>query len=135
MGQNLKSSSSRRRCCPAAADLRDATHLSCSPNLNTTLDRSFRGNGNLWRLARQFPSGLKGREGRNHQPAIKGIFPRLNNVSAVRASADNVGRLDILDHSIAFAPREALAGCVTDCRRDGFLTAMDVSCWSFLDLI
>jgi enoyl-[acyl-carrier protein] reductase I len=43
-------------------------------------------------------------------------------------------RLDILVHSIAFAPREALAGRVTDCPRDGFLTAMDVSCWSFLDL-
>ena len=44
------------------------------------------------------------------------------------------GRLDILVHSIAFAPREALEGRVTDCPRDGFLTAMDVSCWSFLDL-
>ena len=39
-----------------------------------------------------------------------------------------------LVHSIAFAPREALAGRVTDCPRDGFLTAMEVSCWSFLDL-
>lgn len=44
------------------------------------------------------------------------------------------GRLDILVHSIAFAPREALQGRVTDCPRDGFLTAMEVSCWSFLDL-
>jgi enoyl-[acyl-carrier protein] reductase I len=44
------------------------------------------------------------------------------------------GRLDILVHSIAFAPRDALAGRVTDCPRDGFLTAMDVSCWSLLDL-
>lgn len=44
------------------------------------------------------------------------------------------GRLDILVHSIAFAPREALAGRVVDCPRDGFLTAMDVSCWSLLDL-
>jgi enoyl-[acyl-carrier protein] reductase I len=44
------------------------------------------------------------------------------------------GRLDILVHSIAFAPREALAGRVTDCPREGFLTAMDVSCWSLLDL-
>ena len=44
------------------------------------------------------------------------------------------GRLDILVHSIAFAPRDALAGRVIDCPRDGFLTAMDVSCWSFLDL-
>ena len=44
------------------------------------------------------------------------------------------GRLDVLVHSIAFAPKEALQGRVTDCPRDGFLTAMDVSCWSFLDL-
>jgi len=44
------------------------------------------------------------------------------------------GRLDILVHSIAFAPREALQGRVVDCPREGFLTAMDVSCWSFLDL-
>ena len=44
------------------------------------------------------------------------------------------GRLDILVHSVAFAPKDALQGRVTDCPRDGFLTAMDVSCWSFLDL-
>jgi len=31
-------------------------------------------------------------------------------------------------------PRQALEGRVTDCPRDGFLTAMDVSCWSLLDL-
>jgi enoyl-[acyl-carrier protein] reductase I len=45
------------------------------------------------------------------------------------------GRLDILVHSIAFAPREALAGRVVDCPRDGFLTAMEISCWSLLDLV
>jgi len=50
------------------------------------------------------------------------------------AIASNWGRLDILVHSIAFAPRQALEGRVTDCPRDGFLTAMDVSCWSLLDL-
>jgi enoyl-[acyl-carrier protein] reductase I len=50
------------------------------------------------------------------------------------AIAAKWGRLDILVHSIAFAPREALAGRVTDCPRDGFATAMDVSCWSLLDL-
>ncbi len=44
------------------------------------------------------------------------------------------GQLDILVHSIAFAPRPALEGRVVDCPRDGFLTAMEVSCWSFLDL-
>jgi enoyl-[acyl-carrier protein] reductase I len=50
------------------------------------------------------------------------------------AIATKWGRLDILVHSIAFAPREALVGRVTDCPRDGFLTAIEVSCWSFLDL-
>lgn len=44
------------------------------------------------------------------------------------------GKIDILVHSIAFAPKEALQGRVVDCPRDGFLAAMDVSCWSFLDL-
>jgi enoyl-[acyl-carrier protein] reductase I len=44
------------------------------------------------------------------------------------------GQLDILVHSIAFAPREALQGRVTDCPKDGFLTAMEVSCWSLIDL-
>src|SRR5580692_5090557 len=42
------------------------------------------------------------------------------------------GQLDFLVHSIAFSPREALHGRVTDVGRDGFLKTMDVSCWSFL---
>ena len=49
------------------------------------------------------------------------------------AIANRWGRLDILVHSVAFAPKDALQGRVTDCPRDGFLAAMDVSCWSFLD--
>lgn len=44
------------------------------------------------------------------------------------------GGLDVLVHSIAFAPREALQGRVVDCARDDFLVAVDVSCWSFLDM-
>jgi enoyl-[acyl-carrier protein] reductase I len=48
--------------------------------------------------------------------------------------AERWGALDILVHSVAFAPRDALQGRVVDCPRDGFLAAMDVSCWSFLDL-
>ena len=42
------------------------------------------------------------------------------------------GRLDILLHSIAFAPKEDLQGRVVDCSKSGFLLAMDVSCWSFI---
>jgi enoyl-[acyl-carrier protein] reductase I len=51
------------------------------------------------------------------------------------AVAQRWGRLDILVHSVAFAPKDALQGRVTDCPRDGFLAAMDVSCWSFLDAV
>ena len=46
--------------------------------------------------------------------------------------ARNWGSLDFLVHSIAFSPRDTLAGRVTDAPRDGFLTTMDISCWSFI---
>jgi enoyl-[acyl-carrier protein] reductase I len=42
------------------------------------------------------------------------------------------GELDFLVHSIAFSPKEALQGRVVDVERDGFLTTMEVSCWSFI---
>lgn len=42
------------------------------------------------------------------------------------------GHLDFLLHSIAFAPKDDLHGRVVDCSREGFLVAMDVSCWSFI---
>src|ERR1700745_961203 len=42
------------------------------------------------------------------------------------------GRLDFAVHSIAFSPKEALQGRVVDVPRDGFLTTMDVSCWTFM---
>jgi enoyl-[acyl-carrier protein] reductase I len=42
------------------------------------------------------------------------------------------GRLDFVVHSIAFSPREALQGRVVDVEREGFLTTMDVSCWTFI---
>jgi enoyl-[acyl-carrier protein] reductase I len=42
------------------------------------------------------------------------------------------GRLDFLVHSIAFSPKDALGGRVVDVPRAGFLTTMDISCWSFI---
>ncbi len=42
------------------------------------------------------------------------------------------GRLDILVHSIAFAPREDLHGGLLDCSAEGFAKAMDISCHSFI---
>ncbi len=42
------------------------------------------------------------------------------------------GELDFLVHSIAFSPRDTLAGRVTDAPLEGFLKTMEVSCWSFI---
>ena len=42
------------------------------------------------------------------------------------------GRLDILVHSIAFAPKEQLQGGLLNCSAEGFAKAMDVSCHSFV---
>lgn len=41
-------------------------------------------------------------------------------------------RLDFVLHSIAFAPKEDLHGRVTDCSKEGFAQAMDVSVHSFI---
>ncbi len=45
------------------------------------------------------------------------------------------GRLDFILHSIAYCPKEDLHAPVVDASRDGFLTAMDISCHSFLRMI
>jgi enoyl-[acyl-carrier protein] reductase I len=42
------------------------------------------------------------------------------------------GRLDILVHSIAWAPKDDLQGGLLDCSADGFAKAMDISCHSFI---
>ena len=42
------------------------------------------------------------------------------------------GRLDILVHSIAFAPKTDLQGGLLNCSAEGFAKAMDVSCHSFV---
>ena len=42
------------------------------------------------------------------------------------------GRLDILVHSIAFAPKDDLQGGLLDCSAEGFAKAMDISCHSFV---
>lgn len=42
------------------------------------------------------------------------------------------GKLDTMVHSIAFAPRADLQGGLLDCSAEGFATAMDISCHSFV---
>lgn len=48
------------------------------------------------------------------------------------AIARQWGRLDFLLHSIAYAPKNDLQSRVTDCSKEGFLMAMDISCHSFM---
>lgn len=48
------------------------------------------------------------------------------------AVAARWGRLDILVHSIAFAPKADLEGGLLDCSAEGFAKAMDISCHSFV---
>lgn len=54
---------------------------------------------------------------------LEAIFDRIRTVW---------GRLDVLVHSIAFAPKADLQGGLLDCSADGFAKAMDVSCHSFV---
>jgi enoyl-[acyl-carrier protein] reductase I len=50
----------------------------------------------------------------------------------VDAIASKWGRLDMLVHSIAFAPKDDLQGGLLNCSANGFGIAMDVSCHSFV---
>ena len=52
--------------------------------------------------------------------------------AAFEAADKKWGKLDIVLHSIAFAPKEDLHGRVVDCSKEGFLLAMELSCWSFI---
>jgi enoyl-[acyl-carrier protein] reductase I len=54
---------------------------------------------------------------------LEAVFERI---------AKDFGQLDFLVHSIAFSPKDTLCGRVVDVPLDGFLTTMDVSCWSFI---
>ena len=54
---------------------------------------------------------------------LRAVFDRINR---------EWGRLDILVHSIAFAPKVDLQGGLLNCSAEGFSTAMDISCHSFI---
>lgn len=45
------------------------------------------------------------------------------------------GGIDVCLHSVAFCPREDLHSRVVDCSRDGFVTAMDISVYSFMRMV
>jgi enoyl-[acyl-carrier protein] reductase I len=54
---------------------------------------------------------------------LEAVFERI---------AKDWGELDILVHSIAYAPKEDLQGPVLNCSAEGFKQAMDISCHSFI---
>ena len=54
---------------------------------------------------------------------VEAVFERI---------AEQWGSLDFVVHSIAFSPKDALQGRVADVSKDGFLTTMEVSCWTFI---
>jgi enoyl-[acyl-carrier protein] reductase I len=54
---------------------------------------------------------------------LEAVFDRI---------AKEWGRLDILVHSIAWAPKDDLQGGLLNCSAEGFAKAMDVSCHSFV---
>ncbi|AOB32539.1 short-chain dehydrogenase [Bordetella sp. H567] len=60
-------------------------------------------------------------------------FTRPGDLEAVFARIEkDWGRLDILVHSAAWAPKADLQGGLLDCSAEGFAQAMDISCHSFV---
>jgi len=60
-------------------------------------------------------------------------FAQPGSLEAVFASVSQAwGRLDILVHSAAFAPKDDLQGGLLNCSAEGFAKAMDISCHSFI---
>jgi enoyl-[acyl-carrier protein] reductase I len=60
----------------------------------------------------------------------------VNKPGEMEAVFERIGQdwaeLDFLVHSIAFSPKDTLQGRVVDVPREGFLTTMEVSCWTFI---
>ena len=60
-------------------------------------------------------------------------FAQPGSLEAVFARVSQAwGRLDILVHSAAFAPKDDLQGGLLNCSAEGFAKAMDISCHSFI---
>ncbi len=68
--------------------------------------------------------------------ALEPIYADLSNDNDIDclfdSAATQLGGIDFLIHSVAFAPLNDLHQPVVDCTRGGFLTAMDISCYSLI---
>ncbi len=58
-----------------------------------------------------------------HQNELEAVFERI---------AKDWGTLDIMVHSLAWAPKDDLQGGLLNCSAEGFKQAMDISCHSFI---
>jgi len=74
-------------------------------------------------LAKELQAGITGALDVSVPGQLEAMFERISR---------DWGTLDILVHSIAFAPREDLQGGLLNCSAEGFAKAMDVSCHSFI---
>ncbi|SAL14318.1 enoyl-(acyl carrier protein) reductase [Caballeronia peredens] len=59
----------------------------------------------------------------SRQDELDAVFARI---------ATEWGKLDVLVHSIAWAPKDDLQGGLLNCSAEGFAKAMDISCHSFV---
>ena len=56
-------------------------------------------------------------------------------MEAVFAACDaQWGKLDGVVHSLAFCPLQDLHAPLSECSREGFLQALDISCYSFIEM-
>ena len=74
----------------------------------------------------------RARAGRADLHAARRRASRASSRRCSSAIEQDWGRLDILVHSIAWAPKEDLQGGLLDCSAEGFAKAMDISCHSFM---
>jgi enoyl-[acyl-carrier protein] reductase I len=79
--------------------------------------------GHVEPLAREFEASIVGEVDVTVTGQLEAMFDQIRS---------KWGRLDILVHSIAIAPKADLQGGILNCSAEGFAKAMDVSCHSFV---
>ncbi|HXV76577.1 MAG TPA: enoyl-ACP reductase [Candidatus Polarisedimenticolaceae bacterium] len=80
---------------------------------------------NVQGLASRFPDAPVMACDVTSEEQVEGVFARVER---------DLGRLDILIHSIAFAPREALEGDFIETSLEGWRIALEISAYSFIHL-
>ncbi|NPA54951.1 MAG: enoyl-ACP reductase FabI [Epsilonproteobacteria bacterium] len=71
---------------------------------------------------------------------VKHIYPLdVTNEQEILALKDNIqkdyGNIDFIVHAVAFAPKEALSGRFIDVTKDAFSIAMQISVYSFIEVV